>query len=460
MKKNKHDYDLIIIGAGPAGLAVAGFGLKNNLKTLLVEKNSCEGGECVHEGCIPTKTMLHVAKTYNDAKSGGHLGIKSSALGYNFPSIIKWRNLAVENTGVCDMRKSLEEQGLEVKLGQMEFASANSIKLNDEQLTFGNLIISTGGSAFVPEIEGLNEVGYLTYNQATKIAKVPRSLLIIGGSAIGCEFAQLFLNLGSKVSIVERSDYLINNADVQASDLLGRIYQDAGVNVFTSSKINRIEKSGTKKKIRLTDKEGIDTELMVDEIIVASGKKPNLNLGLEQAKIEYTEKGIEVDDNLLTTNPKVFAVGDVTGPMRFTHSAIYQAEMAVYNIVHPRHKKAANYDTIAWNIFTDPELASVGITEQKAISANYNYKVGYCDIVEIARADTNGEQNGFVKIIADKKTGRILGATIMAERAGEMIHELSLAMKYDISVSQIAALVHVFPTWSEAIRLAAHRAQS
>ena len=165
------------------------------------------------------------------------------------------------------MRKSLEEQGLEVKLGQMEFASANSIKLNDEQLTFGNLIISTGGSAFVPEIEGLNEVGYLTYNQATKIAKVPRSLLIIGGSAIGCEFAQLFLNLGSKVSIVERSDYLINSADVQASDLLGRIYQDAGVNVFTSSKINRIEKSGTKKKIRLTDKEGIDTELMVESPI-------------------------------------------------------------------------------------------------------------------------------------------------------------------------------------------------
>lgn len=460
MKKNKYNYDLIVIGAGPAGLSAASFAIKNNLKTLLIEKTTCEGGECVHEGCIPIKTMLHVSKTYRDAKTGGYLGIKGSTLGYNFPSIIKWRNLAVENTGVCEMRKGLEQQGLQVKTGSVEFSSEKSVLLNGEEIVFKHAIICTGGSAFVPEIEGLDKAGYLTYNQATKIAKVPRSILIIGGSAIGCEFAQLFINLGSKVSIVERSDYLINVADVQASDLLAKIYLDAGMQVFTSSAIKKIEKLGTKKKVWVTKNDGSHTEIVVDEIIVATGKKPNLNLSLEKARIEYTDKGINVSENLLTSNAQVFAIGDVTGPMRFTHSAIYQAEIAIYNIIHFKHKKVVDYNSIAWNIFTDPELASVGITEQKAISANYNYKVGYCDIVEIARADTNGEQNGFVKIIADKKTGRILGATIMAERAGEMIHELSLAMKYDISVGQIAALVHVFPTWSEAIRLAAHRAQS
>ena len=241
MKKNKYDYELIIIGAGPAGLAAAGFALKNNIKTLLIERNACEGGECVHEGCIPTKTMLHVGKTYQDAKSGGYLGLKSSTLGYNFPSIVKWRDLAVENTGLCSLKNQLVENGLEIKQSTVNFIDANTLKTdNQEHIRFDKAIISTGGSAFIPDIEGLNEAGYLTYNQATSIKKVPKSIFIVGGSAIGCEFMQLFLSLGSKVYIAERSDYLIGSADVQASELIKQIYQQKGAEIFTSSKITKI----------------------------------------------------------------------------------------------------------------------------------------------------------------------------------------------------------------------------
>lgn len=462
MKKNKYDYDLVIIGSGPAGMAAAGFALKNKLKTLLLEKSYCEGGECAHNGCIPAKTMMHAAKVYDTAKNGGYLGLKSSTLGYNFPSIAKWRDLAVENTGLCNLLKDLQKKGLKVIQSSAEFSSKDTISLpsSRKKIKFKHAIIATGGRARIPEVEGLKEAGYLTYNQATQIDKVPKSVAIIGGSAIGCEFMQLLSALGSKVCIIERSDYLMGSADVQASELLKNVYSQKGVEIYLGAKLNSVAKSGTKTELSLTDASGISQSIKVDQIIVASGKLPNTDLNLEAAKVEFNPQGIEVNQHLETSNKNVYAVGDVVGPLRFTHSGIYQAELAVYNMLNPKKKKDADYSSIACTIFTDPEVASLGITEQAAISKDLNYVVGFCDIVEVARADTNGEQNGFVKIITDAKTGLILGSTIAAPHAGEMIQELSLAMKYGISVGQIAEMVHVFPTWSEAIRLAVHRAQN
>lgn len=459
MKKDKYDHDLVVIGSGPAGMAAVSFALKNKLKTLLIERSSCEGGECAHNGCIPAKTMMHSAKIYSHAKNGGYMGIKSSTLGYNFPSIAKWRDLAVENTGLCSVLKDLQKKGLEVIQAEARFNDLNSITISSRRkLKFRNAIIATGGRARIPDVEGLNEAGYITYNQATQIMKVPKSVAIVGGSAIGCEFMQLFSALGSKVHIIERSDYLIGTADVQASELVKNIYTDRGVGVYLSSKLNSVQKVGTKKELNLTDEAGRTTKIKVDEIVIASGKMANTNLSLDNAKVEFNPQGIEVNEHLQTSNRNIYAVGDVVGPLRFTHTGVYQAEMAVYNILNHRKKKSTDYSSIAWNIFTDPELASVGLTEQALISKDIDYVSGFCDIVEVARADTNGEQNGFVKILADRGSGLILGSTIIAPRSGEMIQELSLAMKYGITVQEVAEMVHVFPTWSEAIRIAANRA--
>jgi pyruvate/2-oxoglutarate dehydrogenase complex dihydrolipoamide dehydrogenase (E3) component len=462
MKKSEHDYELIIIGSGPAGMAAANFAIKNKLKTLLVEKSSCEGGECAHNGCIPAKTMMHVAKVYNQAKIAGYMGVKSSALGYNFPSIVKWRDLAVENTGLCSMLKDMQKKGLTVVRGDAKFYNSDSIMVNSkDRFKFKHAIIATGGRARIPTgIKGLNESGYLSYNQATQIKKAPKTVAIIGGSAIGCEFMQLFNALGSKVIIIEKSDYLMGSADVQASELIKQTYTDRGVDVCLGSKINFVNRAGTKKELNLTNSNGEIITIKVDEIVIASGKIPNTDLNLEAADVEFNPQSVEVNKKLETTNKNIYAVGDIVGPLKFTHTGIYQAEIAVFNILNPRKKKEADYSSIAYNIFTDPEMASIGLTEQAAISRDLKYIVGFCDIVEIARADTNGEQTGFVKIIADSRSGLIIGATIVAPRAGEMIQELSLAMKYGINVNQIAEMVHVFPTWSEAIRIAANRASN
>jgi pyruvate/2-oxoglutarate dehydrogenase complex dihydrolipoamide dehydrogenase (E3) component len=462
MKKDKYDYDLIVIGSGPAGMAAASFALKNKLKTLLLEKSSCEGGECAHNGCIPAKTMMHAAKVYSDARNGGYMGIKSSTLGYNFPSIAKWRDLAVENTGLCSMLKDMQKKGLDVIQAEVKFAGPDSIKVGSrKKLKFKHAIIATGGKARVPSnIEGLDSTGFLTYNQATQITKVPKSVAIIGGSAIGCEFMQLFSALGSKVSVIDTADYLMSFADVQASELMRQIYTERGTDIYLGSKLNSVSKIGTKKELNLTNSAGQKLKIKVDEIVIASGKAPNTDLNLDAAKVEFNPSGIEVNQKLETTNKNIYAVGDVVGPLKFTHTGIYQAEIAVYNILNQRKKREADYSSIACNIFTDPELSSLGLTEQTAISKDVDYVTGFCDIVEVARADTNGEQNGFVKIIVDRQSGLILGSTIIAPRAGEMIQELSLAMKYGISIQEVAEMVHVFPTWSEAIRIAANRAAS
>jgi pyruvate/2-oxoglutarate dehydrogenase complex dihydrolipoamide dehydrogenase (E3) component len=462
IKNNNNVYQLIIIGSGPAGMSAANFAIKNKLKTLLIEKTSCEGGECTHNGCIPAKTMMHVAKVYSNAKTGGYMGIKSSTLGYNFPSIVKWRDLAVENTGICSMLKDMQKRGLQVVWGDAKFSGPNSIKVNSkDEFNFDHAIIATGGRARVPSnIEGLNEVGYLTYNQATQIKKAPKSVAILGGSAIGCEFMQLLNALGSKVIIIEKSDYLMNFADVQASDLIKRIYTERGVDIHLGAKLNSVARVGTKKELNLTNSTGEALKIKVDEIIVASGKDPNTDLSLKSAKVEFNPQCIEVNRRLETANKNIYAIGDVVGPLKFTHTGIYQAEIAVFNILNSRKKKETDYDSVAYNIFTNPEMASLGLSEQAAISRDIRYVVGFCDIVEIARADTNGEQNGFIKIIADPENGLIIGATIVAPRAGEMIQELGLAMKYGISVGQVAEMVHIFPTWSEAVRIAANRAAS
>jgi pyruvate/2-oxoglutarate dehydrogenase complex dihydrolipoamide dehydrogenase (E3) component len=344
---------------------------------------------------------------------------------------------------------------------EAKFVGADTLKIGSrKRLKFKHAIIATGGKARIPEIDGLNEAQYLTYNQATQISKVPKSVAIVGGSAIGCEFMQLLSALGSKVSIIERSDYLIASADVQASELVKQIYTERGVDIYLGSKLNSVSKVGTKKELSLTDHAGQNIQIKVDEIIIASGKIANTDLSLDAAGVEFNPQGIEVNQKLETTNKNIYAVGDVVGPLKFTHTGIYQAELAVYNILNPRKKKEADYSSVAWNIFIEPELASFGITEQAAISKDLSYVSGFCDIVDVARADTNGEQNGFVKIIADSGNGLILGSTIVAPRAGEMIQELSLAMKYGITVQEVAEMIHVFPTWSEAIRIAANRAAS
>lgn len=453
-KKYEFDYDLIVIGSGAGGSAAAIIAAGEGKKVAIVESGAF-GGDSPNWGDVPTKALLHAANLYDEARHGARFGLRSSTLGYNYPSIRAWKDLAVKRTGAADNRRYYEGQGISAFCGAAHFLSPNEISVNRRHLSANYFLIATGAEWAMPEIQGLDTIKYLTPRTILETIRPPKNLLIIGGGDSSVEIAQLMAIFGTKVYIVEKASRLLPNQDIEVGTLIERVLtEQKGVTVLTHSSVVSIAKDGLNKRV-IISRAGTEKSVRVDEILIADVRAPAVDLGLENAGVKYTAKGIEVNEQLQTNVRHIFAAGEVLGRDSYTHTALLESQVAANNIFH-RNKIAIDYTATPKIIFTYPGIATVGLSEDECSKRKLPINKSLAPLNIIARSNTSDFRDGFVKIITDKKSV-IIGATVVAPHAAEIIHELTLAIKYNLTAAQIANTPHAFLSWSEAVRVAASK---
>lgn len=453
-KKYAFDYDLIIIGSGAGGSAAATIAAREGNRVAIIESGSF-GGESPNWSDIPTKALLHAANLYDEARHGSRFGLRSSTLGYNYPSIRSWKELAVKRTGAGGNRKYYENQGIDTFSGMAHFLSPNEISINRRHLSASNFLIATGAHWIIPEIPGLDTMKYLTPRTILETIRPPKNLLIIGGGDTGIEIAQLMAIFGTKVYIVEQASRLLPHHDSEIGELIERILSEQkGVTTLTHSRVVSVEKDGLSKRV-IISRAGTEKSVKVDEVLVAAGRAPTVDLGLENASVKYTAKGIDVNNYLQTNVKHIFAAGEVLGKNSYTHTALLESQIAANNIFQ-KTKVEPDYSATSEVIFTNPGIATVGLSEDDCLKRDLPINKAIAPLSIVARSNTSDFRDGFVKIITDKK-GVIIGASVVAPHAGEIIHELALAVKHGLTAYQVAETPHAFLSWSEAVRVAASK---
>jgi len=448
------DYDLIVIGSGAGGSAAASIAARAGKRVAIIESDTF-GGDSPNWSDIPTKALLHVARLYDEARHGDRFGLRTSTLGYNYPSIRAWKELAVKRTGTAGNRKFYESNGISAFNSSAHFLSPNEISVNRRHLSAKKFLIATGSSWMTPNVQGLADVPFLTPRTILEAIRPPKSLFIIGGGSHGVEIAQLMATFGTKVYIAEQAARILPKQDSEVGELLEKVLTDQkGVTVLTHSRVVSVAKDGISKKI-LISRGGVEKYIKVDEILVAAGRTPNVDLGLENASVKYTPKGIDVNETLQTSTKHIYAAGDVLGRESHTHTAILESRVAAHNILE-KTKIVPDYTATPGLIFTTPEIAHVGLSEDDCRKRDLVIKKAIAPLTIIARSNTADFRDGFVKLITDKK-GVLLGGTIVAPHAAEMIHEVGLAVKHNLTAAQLADTPHAFLSWSEAIRVAASK---
>jgi len=448
------DYDLIVIGSGAGGSAAATIAARAGKRVAIVEADTF-GGDSPNWSDVPTKALLHVARLYDEARHGARFGLRTSTLGYNYPSIRAWKELAVKRTGAAGNRKFYESHGISAYNAPAHFLSPNEISVNRRHLSASHFLIATGSSWTTPNIQGLTDVAFFTPRTILEAIRPPKSLFIIGGGSHGVEIAQMMATFGTKVYIAEQASRILPKQDAEVGELLEKVLtEQKGVTVLAHTRVLSVVKDGLGKKI-LISRGGVEKFVKADEILVATGRAPNLDLGLENASVKYTPKGIEVSDTLQTSVKHIYAAGDVLGRDSHTHTAILESRIAAHNMFE-KNKAIPDYTATPGIIFTNPEVAHVGLSEDDCRKRDLVIKKAIAPLNIIARSNTADFRDGFVKIIADKK-GIILGGTIVAPHASEMIHEVGLAVKHGLTAAQVADTPHAFLSWSEAIRVAASK---
>jgi dihydrolipoamide dehydrogenase len=450
-KKYEFDYDLIVIGSGAGGSAAATIAAREGKRVAIIESDAF-GGDSPNWGDIPTKSLLHAARLYDEARHGARFGLRSSTLGYNYPSIRAWKDLAVKRTGAGGNRKYYENLGITAFIGIAHFLSPNEISINRRHISANNFLIATGSQWAIPDIPGLATIPYLTPRTILETIRPPKSLLIIGGGDTGVEIAQLMAIFGTKVYIVERAGRLLPHHDNEVGDLIERILgEQKGVTTLVHSQVLSVEKDGLLKRV-IVSQAGTEKSVRVEEVLVAEGRNPNVDMGLENAGVKFSAKGIDVNEYLQTNVKHIYAAGDVLGKNGHTHTALMESHVVANNVLS-RTKISPDYSATPEIIFTSPEIAVVGLSEDDCLKRDLSINKALAPLNIIARSNTSDFRDGFVKIITDKK-GVILGASIVSPHAGEIIHELALAIRHGLTARDIASLPHAFLSWSEAVRVA------
>lgn len=451
MAKRKYDYDLIVLGSGAAGSVAAHIAAQSGKLVAMVEMAEM-GGSSANWGCVPTKALLHAAEVYDMAKHAQPFGIRSTMVSYNYPSIKAWKDMAVKRSGAGDSKRFYEAEGIKIIPGEAHFITPHEITVNRRHYSSEQFLIATGAKNFIPAIEGIDKIDYLTDREAINLNRPPKSLFIVGGGTTGCEFAQLFSIFGTKVHIADITPRLLVREDQEVSELAKDQFEnERGMVVLCNTKVIKVAKEGLMK--RVTYQHGSQVlSVKVEEVLIAAGKLPSVDMGLENAQVEYTPRGITVNNQLQTTAKHIFAAGDVIEPYMYTHVSIYQSRVAVNNMLH-RDKVTVDYRAVPRCTFLVPEVASVGMSEDECIKRDMAIQKAVAPLHIIGRANINNTTKGFVKVIADK-SGVLLGATIVSPTAGEMIHELTLAIQLGLTGRHVANTMHAFPTWSEAVRIA------
>ena len=453
-KKIQFDYDLIVIGSGAGGSGAATIAAKAGKHVAIIEADTF-GGDSPNWSDVPIKSLMHAAQLYDEAKHGARFGLRSSTLGYNYPSLRAWKDLAVKRTGAGGNRKYYENQGIATYQGRAHFLSPNEITVNRRHLSAKYFIIATGSEWITPDIQGLKTVKFLTPRTILENIRPPKSLFIIGAGTSGVEIAQLMAIFGIKVYIADIASRILPREDVEVSTMVERtMKENKGITSLAQTRVLSVVKDGIQKKV--TFARGATTRsVKVDEVLVATGRTPLTDLGLENAHVAYSGKGIDVNEFLQTSSRHIYAAGDVLGREGQTYSALLESRVAANNILH-RAKIKPDYTGSPRLTFTQPGIASVGLSEDDCMRRDLHINKAVAPLNIIARSNTSDFRDGFCKIITDKK-GVILGATVVAPHASEIIHELALAVKYNMTAAELAATPHAFLSWSEVVRVAASK---
>ncbi len=452
-KRSKFDYDLIVIGSGAGGSAAATIAAREGKRVAIIEADTF-GGDSPNWSDVPTKALLHAAELYDEARHGARFGLRSSTMGYNYPSLRTWKELAVKRTGAGGNRKYYENQGIDTFHGAAHFLSPNEISVNRRHVSAEKFLIATGSHWVAPAIQGIDDISYLTPRTILEAIRPPKTLYIIGAGTIGVEIAQLMAIFGTKVYLAEIASRILPQEDEEVGVLMERVLREQkGITSLTQTRTLMIVKDGVGKRVTYT-RGGVEKSLHVDEVLIATGRVPSVDLGLENAAIAYTPKGIQVDAYLQTSNQHVFAAGDVLGHSSHTHTALLESRVAANNLLNPKAKISPDYTATPRLTFTFPAIASVGLSEDDCIKRDLPINKTIAPLNIIARSNTADFRDGFVKLITDKK-GVILGGTVVAPHAAEIVHEIALAVKYRHTAEEVAATPHAFLSWSEAVRVAA-----
>lgn len=452
-KKHTFDYDLIVLGSGAGGSAAATIVAKEGKKVAIVEADKF-GGDSPNWSDVPLHAFLQAAQLFDAARQGSRYGLRTNTIGYNYPSLRAWKDLAVERTGAAGNRKFYENQGIDTFEGKAHFLSPNEITVNRRHLSAEHFLIATGSTWELPNVIGLDKIPYLTPRTLLEQLRPPRSLYIIGGGTIGVETAQLMATFGTKIYIAEVAGRLLPHEDEEAGELIARLMtEQKGMIALTHTRTVSIVKDSLGGYKITYSRGGTEKSVKAEAILVAANRIPSTDLGLENAHISYTPAGIKTDQHLQTSAKHIYATGDVLGMNRNTHTALLESRVAAYNILR-KNKLAPDYNGTPNVTFTYPQIASVGLSADDCLKRDLHVDIALAPLSIIARSNTSDFKDGFVKIIADKK-GIILGGTIVAPNAADMIAELSLAIRHNHTTSDLATTPHAFLSWSEAIRVAA-----
>jgi pyruvate/2-oxoglutarate dehydrogenase complex dihydrolipoamide dehydrogenase (E3) component len=450
-------YNVVVIGGGTAGLVTAAGTAGLGGRVALVEANRM-GGDCLNFGCVPSKALIASAKLIEHVRTARELGLAGTEPAFRFEEVfasMRERRARIEPN---DSKERFEGLGVDVFAGRARFVSPHEVAVQDEiggrrSLKARNFVIATGTRALVLPITGLDTVPYYTNETVFDgMLRRPESILVLGGGPIGCELAQVMRRLGVAVRLVELLPRLLPRDDVEASERIRRRFESEGIEVHTGTKATRFERQHDRTVVTLETSAGEGT-LEAEAVLVATGRRPNVeSLGLDEAGVAFDKRGVTVDATLTTSRSHIFACGDVAGPYPFTHVADYQARIVVRNILLPWLKTRADYTWIPWVTYTDPEVGQVGLTEVEARDRNVPHDVFRLDWNDLDRAVTDGETNGFIKVLTAKGKDRIVGATVVGARAGEVLHEVMLAAKHGIGLAKLSGTVHAYPTYSSSVQ--------
>lgn len=445
-------YNLVVIGAGTAGLVTAAGAAGLGAKVALIER-SLMGGDCLNVGCVPSKGIISAARVARTIRKAGEFGIEvPNGAGTDFSRVMeRMRRLRAE-ISPNDSAARFRDLGVDVFLGEARFTSSNTIQVGEQTLEFRKAVIATGARASAPPIPGLADVPYLTNETLFSLTELPRRLGVIGAGPIGCEMAQAFANLGSEVLLVEAAHGVLPIEDPEASEIVGHALQQDGVQLLCCGK--ELKLSCDAGKLRMSvESHGTKYDELVNQLLVSVGRAPNVHgLGLEAVGVEFDPRaGVKVDDRMRTTNPNIYAAGDVCSRYKFTHSADFMARIVIQNALFKGRSKASSL-TIPWCTYTAPEIAHVGVYEREAQEQGIAIDTYTQHFAEVDRAILSGETEGFVKVSTYRGTDRIAGATIVAPHAGDMISEITLAMTHGLGLKKIGSTIHPYPTQAEAIR--------
>jgi pyruvate/2-oxoglutarate dehydrogenase complex dihydrolipoamide dehydrogenase (E3) component len=446
-----YDYDVVVIGGGSAGFAAADRAVENEERIAMVEADVL-GGDCPNRACVPTKIFIRAAEIMASLENARHMGISTGPVDLDLTKLVAYKNDVVARLAGDRLKNVLSERGVDLISGRASFRSNHEINVDGRTVSADKFIICTGSKPKIPMIQGLDRTGFITSREVVDLTALPESILILGGGSVAMEFAHIFNRFGVRTVVVESADRILPHEDAEISELAAGYARDQGIDIRTGTFAEVIGHNGKHKEARLRNSSGSEP-VTVDEIMAATGRAPNVEgLNLEAAGVGFSPNGIPVDSRLETSAANIWACGDVTGKQFYTHFASYQGDIAGFN-AGSSHPEEVDYSVVPHVIYCEPEVAAVGMTEAEARRRYADVQIGRMPYQYLGKSLIDNEKRGLVKLVAAGE--KIIGGHIIGCRAGEIIHEVVVAMKNGMSITALADTIHAYPTFAEGVGAAA-----